>query len=319
MRMNCLKMIRVAIRNFGLAVAAGILLPPVGNAAEPSALEADAHGQAYDADPLGRTYRRLLPLEGGSNFRDIGGYRTRDGRLVKRGLLFRSGAPTALTQADFAYLSQFQFKEALDLRSREERELFPNHWVQSDRSVAYKFHDYSIAALMESMRAQGKRSDMEELYRTFPQLLAPQLKIYFKALLNYETPIVVYCSAGQDRTGFTAALVLSLLDVPRDVIVEDYLLSTDFRRPDRELGDVDLQAASAENDFAKMMLAYHEPGVPRRPNPLVTDEGTPFIEFALNQVEEDFGSAEGYLSQVLGLSQADVERLRSLYLVDESA
>jgi protein-tyrosine phosphatase len=56
------------------------------------------------------SYRRLLPLEGGSNFRDLGGYSTRDGRTVKRGLLFRSGAMTGLTASDMDYLGQFDFQ-----------------------------------------------------------------------------------------------------------------------------------------------------------------------------------------------------------------
>ena len=303
----------LAMRAFALAAT---LLLFAGQAQERSAWAAEAQPQTDDARALDRSYRRLLPLEGGSNFRDMGGYRTHDGRVVKRGVLFRSGAPTSLTEADFAYLSQFQFKVAMDLRSREERDLFPNRWAEQHASVAYKFHDYSIRELMGDAEESSARPDMNEPYRTLPQLLAPQLKTYFETLLGDQTPVVVHCSAGQDRTGFTAALLLSLLGVPRDVVIEDYLLSTDFRRPENEYGDVDLQAASAHNEFAKMLLSYGQQGVTRRPSPLVTEDGTPFIVFALDQLQRDFGSPEGYVTEALGISHADIERLRSLYLID---
>ena len=79
------------------------------------------------AELLSFSYRRLLPLEGGSNFRDLGGYPTDDGGQVKRGLLFRSGAMTGLTDKDQNYLDSFGFKTIVDLRSIEEVELYPNH------------------------------------------------------------------------------------------------------------------------------------------------------------------------------------------------
>src|SRR5690606_29570226 len=104
--------------------------------------------------------------------------------------------------------------------------------------------------------ASGGHPDMGALYRTMPQSLKPQLRLYFDQAINGEAPLVVNCSAGQDRTGIASALMLSALGVPREVILADYQLSTEFRRPQVERGDVDLAAAAKTNDFAKMMLRY---------------------------------------------------------------
>ena len=193
------------------------------------------------------SYRRLLPLEGGSNFRDMGGYPTVDGRTVKRGLLFRSGAMTGLTQEDQTYLEQFGFATVMDLRSSEEIELYPNHWaVNAD--IDYLSVPYSILELMaqvaEEPESLADTQDYSAMYLSMTDMLKPQLKTYFDALLNEQTPMVVNCSAGQDRTGVTSALLLSVLGVDEDLVIEDYLLSTDFRRPLVESGDVDLEEAA---------------------------------------------------------------------------
>ena len=155
---------------------------------------------------------------------------------------------------------------------------------------------------------------MEDLYRTFPQRIKPQLKIYFEELVRGNTPLVVNCAAGQDRTGVAAALLLSALGVPRDVVVEDHLLSTDFRRPANELGEVDLIAAAEHNAFARMMLTYHKGGKPAAPKPLVTGNNVPYITYTLAEIDKNYGSVESFLDKELGVDENDLKRLRDLYL-----
>ena len=263
------------------------------------------------------SYRRLLPLEGGSNFRDMGGYPTVDGRTVKRGLLFRSGAMTGLTQEDQNYLEQFGFAAVMDLRSSEEIDLYPNHWA-SNADVDYLSVPYSILELMaqvaEESESLADTQDYSAMYLTMTDMLKPQLKTYFDALLNEQTPMVVNCSAGQDRTGVTSALLLSVLGVDEDLVIEDYLLSTDFRRPLVESGDVDLEEAAKTNAFAAVMLEYGEGQDTSRANPLVTAQGKPFLRFTLDTLTARYGSIEAFLTKELGLGSADLQRLRDLYL-----
>jgi protein-tyrosine phosphatase len=76
-------------------------------------------------------------------------------------------------------------------------------------------------------------------YRDLPTLLAPQFREIFQELLRHDGAVSFHCSAGQDRTGVATALVLSALGVPRDVIVQDYLLSMRYRRPQREFEKLD--------------------------------------------------------------------------------
>ena len=222
-------------------------------------------------------YDRLLPLEGASNFRDAGGYFTADGRRVRRGLLFRSAVMTSLTERDREYLQAFGFQRVVDLRSREERELYPNHWA-AERGIEVVAHDYSMRALMQRMSREEESAPaagaMHELYRGLPYFLEPPLRLLFDELLQ----------------------------------------STRYRRPAVERGDVDLEKAAQRNAFAALMLRYRSGGEAAAATPLLTEQGVPFLRFAIDRVEQDFGSVQAFLRQRIGVDAEDVARLRALYL-----
>ncbi len=228
------------------------------------------------------TYERLLPLEGGSNFRDMGGYPAADGKRVVRGKLFRSGAPTSLTEKDMDYLAQFDFAAIIDLRSSEELELYPNHWAAQSPEIDYLNVEYSIFGLAGAAAASTPQAlgdvvrSMDDTYRNFPTMLKPQLTLLFDTLLAEDAPVLVNCSAGQDRTGVASAVVLSLLGVERETILEDYLLSTQYRRPAVERGDVDLAVAAQTNAFAAMMLQYSSMEG-EHAAPLLMPDGKPYL------------------------------------------
>jgi len=300
-----------------------LLVTALPGAAEENVVIPEAKASA---DTL-MSYRRVLPLEGGSNFRDLGGYPAADGKEVKRGLLFRSGAMTGLTEKDVAYLEDFGFESVVDLRSDQELELYPNHWAET-AGLNYVHHEYSMMEMMKQAKAmedgdrvvgEAESSSVPRgysgMYLTMMDFLKPQLTLYFDTLLNGAVPAVVNCSAGQDRTGVTSSLLLSVLGVDRELILEDYLLSTDFRRPLNEKGNVDLKDAAKTNAFAAMMLQYSagQPH-PERPNPLVTAEGKPFVAFTLETIEARYGSVANYLQKEIGLSAEEQAQLRDMYL-----
>lgn len=262
---------------------------------------------------LSNSYRRLLPLEGGSNFRDLGGYRTADGKTVARGMLFRSAAMTGLTDADMAYLDQFGIRTIVDLRSNEEITLYPNHWASRSGIEVVK-GDYSFAAMMPGDESP-ERMDIAELYPRILTQIGGQIGRYFESALAEGAPMVVNCSAGQDRTGVVAALMLLLLGVPESTVIEDYLLSTDFRRPLVEQGDVDLAEAAKTNAFAALMLEFSKATPhPERPGPLVTPDGVPYLAFVLERIRDEYGSVEGYAEKELGIDAQGLADLRRKYL-----
>jgi len=274
---------------------------------------------AYASDlVLDMSYRRVVQLENGSNFRDGGDYPTLDGTTVTRGKLFRSAAMYAIdSENDLNYLNQFNFQTVLDLRSLEERDLQPDRWVLKDDDVEYMAYDYSFMEMMKKAKKSQKSGgsfDMLTMYKEMHKLLKPQLKMYFDALLNEKTPIILHCSAGQDRTGFVSAMMLSALSVEKALIFEDYQLSTDFRRPQIEKGDIDYAAAAKEgNQFAKIMMQYTKGKKQTHANPLRTVEGRSFLTYSFDAIESEYGSVGEYLEKEIGLGKPEIAKLKTLY------
>ena len=251
---------------------------------------------------------RVVPLAQGSNFRDIGGYAAADGRHVRWGLIYRSGASVMLTPDDLAKVNALGLRNMVDLRSDEERVLAP---TRID-GVAYSAVGYSMAALMSGMNG-GAVQNGAAVYRGFPKMLAPQLRIVFDLLKRGQGPIEYNCSAGQDRTGFTTALILSALGVPRETIIEDYHLSTTYRQPLYEMPHIDL-ARYPGNAVAQMFGRFQDDPAMRVARPLKEADGTPFLKGAFDEIEAKWGSVDAYLEQEIGVSAADRAELRRLYL-----
>lgn len=254
-----------------------------------------------------RVAERVLPLEAGSNFRDVGGYAAAGGRHVRWGLIYRSAGQPLLTPADQAQIARLGLANLVDLRSAEERRLAPTR-IQNIRDNAV---GYSMTALMPKASATPIRNG-STLYRGFPTLLAPHLRLVFDRLLNERGALAYNCSAGQDRTGFVTAMILSALGVPRATIMADYTLSTELRRPQYEMPPID-PALAASDPVARMFAAYQTPQA-AKPTPLVEADGTPFLAGAFAEITEKYGSVEAYLEREAGLTPARRKALQAAYL-----
>ena len=287
-----------AIALFGLA-----LLSPAASAA-PDQAQPIAASPAALADA---GHQRLLPLEGGRNFRDLGGYRTADGRTVKWGTLFRSGSMHDLTATDFATLSKMGLRTVTDFRDTRERQNEPVAWPQSGSPQVFA-DDYSmnIGSMMQLLSAPGldaakAQEMMATTYRELPYQFAGQYKRMFGELLAGHAPLAFNCSAGKDRTGVAAALLLTALGVPRETVTEDYLLSNRYFRP-----TANPKPGSAEEQMAKALppaVLQAMMGVDRS-----------YLDAAFAAIEQRSGSVDGYFRTELGLDDAALQKLRALYL-----
>lgn len=267
---------------------------------------------------LVRVAERVLPLEQGSNFRDLGGYETTDGKHVRWGMIYRSGGTPMLTKNDLAFIDGLHLANMVDLRSSEEQMMAPTRIS----GVNYATYRYSMAGLMSDAMKKAAQNggsmdealkDMNSMYRGLPMLLKPQMKLVFQGLLKKEGPLAYNCSAGQDRTGFASALILSALGVPRETIYQDYVLSTPSRRPQWEMPPISAEMAASSPIAGLYAEAMKKPEM-KQANPLVTADGTPFLKSALEEIDGKWGSVEGYLEQEIGLSKLDIAQLRATYL-----
>ena len=241
-----------------------------------------------------RVAERVLPLERGSNTRDVGGYATADGRHVKWGLIYRSGATPVVTDRDVAYLRSLGWVDMIDLRSAQERRLAPTR-LGGD-GVRLLTSDYSYATLPDN-------------YLGLLEVLKPQLRLLFQELRLRHVPLSYNCTAGQDRTGIATALVLSALGVPRDQILADYHLSTIHRHPENEAPP--MTPAQVRDDPLAAVLA----GVRQsRPDPLYSPQGRSYLAELFDGIDARWGSVDGYLAEVLGVGSPQLAELRANYL-----
>ncbi|MBD3759777.1 tyrosine-protein phosphatase [Rhizorhabdus sp.] len=246
----------------------------------------------------------LLPLEGGFNLRDMGGYATADGRRVRRGLLFRSGLMSMLTEADEARLAALGIATVCDLRRPVERRRDPTRWCEP-AGVLYwaRDHDASSGVLGELLSgalptADGVRAAMISVYREILIDHAPSYRFLFDRLAGGHVPLLFNCSAGKDRTGVGAALILSALGVPRETIYEDYLLTNRFADFSRIVGRVDPDRyRNIDADVLAPLLAAD----------------ADYLDTAFDSLDRDHGGIDAYLASI-GVDDAVKVRLRELLL-----
>ena len=250
---------------------------------------------------------RVLPIEQGSNFRDIGGYVTKDGRTVRWGKAFRSGAMPLFTEADYALVEQLGIGTVVDLRSLEEREIAPDQ-IDDRTGALFVTNDYSVKPLMANY-GKGKG---ENVYKGMEQMLVPQLRSLYRRIEANEGAVVYHCSAGQDRTGMATAILYDMLGVDRDTILKDYHMSTALRRPQYEMPKVN--PADYPNN---PMLNYYFSGDEKKratAEPLYTPSGASHLAQFFTYIDGQYGGSEGYMKKALGLTDADIAKLRAVML-----
>ncbi len=251
---------------------------------------------------------RVLPLERGSNFRDLGGYTTTDGRRVRWGRIYRSGAMPLLSEQDYSKLSKLKIASIIDLRSTDERQIAPDEL--DDRTGAmFLSNDYSLRKLMAGMTT----GNGEYLYRGMGKSLAPQYRTIFRRLLANDGATLYHCSAGQDRTGVASALILSALGVARETILADYHLSTKLRRPQFEMPPLNPADWPGNPIVPYYVAGQAKPGGPTA-EPLYSAKGVSHLVQFFEVIDQEYGSVEGYLEKELGITRADIQQLKKTYL-----
>jgi protein-tyrosine phosphatase len=262
------------------------------------------------------TAERVVPLEGGRNFRDLGGYRTADGRRVKWGQVYRSGTMAGLTDADYEQLSALGIDVICDFRSKEERELEPTDFARIGADIAYLTRDYiSDTSVLRTMFGEGRatpesvRAAMTTVYGELPYEHADSYRTMFGQLAEGKLPLAFNCSAGKDRTGVAAALLLTLLGVPRETVLADYALSEKVVNYERAYARPRPSAAADKPDPYAFIAEL--PAEVRAP---LLRSDPAYLDHALAEIARREGSVEGYFANVLELSPTDIEAIRARLL-----
>lgn len=252
---------------------------------------------------------RVLGLSGATNFRDFGGYPTRDGRRVRWRHLYRSNKLSALSSKDQQRLDLLGVDTIFDLRTRRERQSDPTCWSHSSLKVETYPPGLKrpLAEMAEAYGGdeQGALALMAEFYGSMPRTMTHVFGTVIRSVANGATPCIIHCSAGKDRTGIACALILTALGVPHEVVVEDYVLTQSLRRP---RSDMDRAIAPGEHERA-MSYRFSPAAIE-----LLMASSADYLATAFAAMEEDHGSVEAYIGEALGVDGATVCQLRERLL-----
>jgi protein-tyrosine phosphatase len=229
---------------------------------------------------------RVLPLAGASNFRDLGGYAGHEGRRIRWRRLFRSDHLAELTADDHAQLVALDLGTAVDFRGHAERHALP-YTLPGVKQMSLPIEP-TVLQRMDEWAAAGRPRDarlaaeaMRDLYVRLVDHAAPHFATLFAHLLHTERPLVFHCTAGKDRTGVAAALLLLALGVHRDDVMHDFLLTrVHYRRPPQLMGD------SAPEVLDVMWNVQED-----------------FLHAALSRIEQSHGGVQRYLADRVGLGR----------------
>lgn len=249
---------------------------------------------------------RVLPLSGGVNFRDLGGYRTAGGRAVRWGRVYRSGSLADLSEADVAYLGQLGLRLSCDLRSAEEAARRPDRLPPGTATIHRPVSaEAGRARRVITLITLRKRIQtlLQQVYTVMIDQNGPLFAGIVRAAADpANLPLVIHCTAGKDRTGLAVAILLLALGVPEETVIADYTLSN-----------------SAFEELAGRMGPEMEPlyrlgfdEAQLRPF-LLAEART--MTGALVHLRRRYGSVEWYLLRA-GVDENVLERLRETLLTD---
>lgn len=255
---------------------------------------------------------KQIALEGAINVRDLGGYKTEDGKTIKPHRLIRSAELYTITGNDIAKLKKtYQLKQIVDFRTDGEVDKKPDPPIQNVKNI----HD-------SVMKDNGASTSTEDLIKSLSKMDNPEsflieanksfvtdensrkaYKKFFDILLeNKEGAVLWHCTAGKDRAGFGTALVLSALGVPKDKVMEDYLLSNKYRADENEKAVQAVLAETKNQQAADGMKA-------------VMEVRESYLNAAFDEIDKKYGSLDAFLKEGLGLTKSDINKLKSMYLV----
>ncbi|MBC7984468.1 MAG: tyrosine-protein phosphatase, partial [Candidatus Obscuribacterales bacterium] len=229
-----------------------------------------------------------------------------DGRQVAWGKVFRTGVLTYLTAADHPQLRALGIRVICDLRRADERTREPTRWPD-ETARPLSWDDGAAPPTIRTLAdkhpytAAGMRAAMCDLYRALPVWMASRLRGMFECAATNDLPMIVHCAAGKDRTGIAIALLLAALGVPKDLIINDYLLT------------------NHAGDFEKFIVSRsvsHQPllELPTDIRAVLFTADADYLHAALEEIDNKHGGVTTFLRDIVGVGEHMQQQVHSRLL-----
>ena len=252
-------------------------------------------------------HRKIL-LDGTSNTRELGGYKTKDGKSLKWGVLYRSDKLSELTDPDQKYLTQLGIKTVIDFRSEEEKQNEPDQVPSNLKYIEMPIEaDGAIRPKVEAILKGDLNEDvgaiLVETNKEFISDFSGVFKSFIESLVENQEPTLFHCTAGKDRAGFAAALVLLAVGVPEEIVIEDYMKTNKYTEETIQdyINKINLYSlGNVDAEILRPLL-----GVEER-----------FIRAALDEIKLNYGNVESFIKDGLEIPDESIVELKNFLLTD---
>lgn len=253
-----------------------------------------------------------------NNLRDLGGMSTPDGRVMTRGLVYRSGALGNLNAVELRNLRNLHLRYVLDLRTRAEARNNPDPNLPGVRQVRIcgamdatgqeiNMTPYGFMRLATHPRRRdpdSQRGVVTRIAALYSSLAFdnPAYRELFSQLEAGNVPLLFHCSHGKDRTGIAAMLVLAALGYKEDDIIDRYVLTNAY---------LDDEISQAIDGHRRIMSAVPKLRLAAQFAQGVISE---FGERVFDEIHQEYGSLDAYFEAEFGLDAGRLAALRDRYL-----
>ncbi|CCI81406.1 tyrosine-protein phosphatase [Lactobacillus hominis] len=258
---------------------------------------------------------KLIGVTSGRNFRELGGYETISGQKIKYNKLLRTGNLADLSRQDLDLLHNYGVKYDVDFRTAKEKQEHPDRVPDG---AIYEFDpvfsdDLTNASkgifALEENAEKDPTYGFKHMYFAYEDMIKGETaqkayRKFFDLLLtnsNEHEALLFHCTAGKDRTGYGALLVLSALGVPFSTIKYDYVLTNVTTK---DFVDNMLKEAASDGASARVLQSIKD----------IQSVYPEYLDHAVKVLNEEYGGINEYLRNSMHLSVGDIMDLRRIYL-----
>lgn len=245
--------------------------------------------------------KRQVILEGGSNFRDLGGYPAQNGKIVSWNKIYRSADISKLTENDLHKIEKLNISSDCDLRGPSETKSAPDKLLPNTKYYNFLAGSENLQTNLNYAKINAD-SMMMAMYTQTDYLkakYAPLFELLIKTPKN--EALLYHCTAGKDRTGMATALIFSSLGVDKKYIIADYLATNIYWK----------------NTRIKMTEMLKKTGMSSESIQKLLDANPSYIQSFLSAIDQRYGSMNHFLITEIGLNARKIRKLKKLYLTDK--
>jgi protein-tyrosine phosphatase len=252
-------------------------------------------------------------LSGVANFREVGGYKTSDGQQLKRNVIFRSGELSGTTAQDQKFLQTLHIRYEIDLRTDMERKESPTRWgANPPKVITVSVGRPRNADVTSDLRDNAALKDAVQAKNYMGQATAriaidgaADIGEVIRRLAEGDEPALIHCSAGKDRTGVTVAVLMTLLQIPRDQVYREYLRSNEA---------VDQQIQRAKVREQNGATSFRLTGLSPDAQKTLSGADASYLDAAFGAIDKQYGSFDAYAKNGLKITPEQIHSLRARLL-----